>query len=189
MTTEFNQMQTLKRRFFAMRNGLLADQLRRAGSNFRIIFGLNIIQLTEIARDYGHDPLLADALWRNTTTRESMLLAPMLWDSNDFDREGLLNLCAGIPDPEVADMVCHRLLKRRDDAAELVDALFDSEQPLHRYTALRLALPLIGGNINPEKAIAMAQQEIARADRLTIALAAMVKAEGEEMMLSMRYEV
>lgn len=62
-TPQFNKMQTLKRRFFAMRNGLLADQLRRAGSKFRIIFGLNIIQLNDIARDYGHDPELAEALW------------------------------------------------------------------------------------------------------------------------------
>ena len=56
MTSTFNTMQTLKRRFFAMRNGLLADQMRRAGSNFRIIFGLNIIQLNEIAADYGSQP-------------------------------------------------------------------------------------------------------------------------------------
>lgn len=179
MTDSFNKMQTLKRRFFAMRNGLLADQMRRAGSPFRIIFGLNIIQLNEIAADYGHDPDFAATLWLNTTTRESMLLAPMLWHHNDFDYAGVMDLCSALPDPEVADMVCHRLLKRRTDAVLIIDALLASEQPLMRYTAMRLTLPLIGASIPPKKAIEMAETELKANAPLTKPLAAMVKSEAE----------
>lgn len=181
MTSQFNTMQTLKRRFFAMRNGLLADQMRRAGSVYRIIFGLNIIQLNEIARDYGHDPELAQALWDNSTTRESMLLAPMLWRPDDFDFDNALRLCHDIPDPEVADMVCHKLLKMRSDAPDIIRHLADAEKPLLRYTALRLSLPLIGSKIAPDAAIAMADREIAAECPLTAALAAMVKSEAEFM--------
>lgn len=179
MTSQFNKMQTLKRRFFAMRNGLLADQMRRAGSHFRIIFGLNIIQLNEIAADYGHDSELAAALWANTTTRESMLLAPMLWMPDDFDAEGAMRLCSAVPDPEVADMVCHRLLKMRTDAPAIIDHLLASGEPLMRYTALRLTLPLTGSTISPGKALEIADTEIAAGNPLTQALAAMVKSEAE----------
>ena len=35
-----NEMQIVKRHFFAMRNGIIADTLRRAGSPYHIIFGL-----------------------------------------------------------------------------------------------------------------------------------------------------
>ena len=31
--TEFNEMQTLKRRLFAMRNGAIADNMRRQGAD------------------------------------------------------------------------------------------------------------------------------------------------------------
>lgn len=179
MTSQFNQMQTLKRRFFAMRNGLLADQMRRAGSHFRIIFGLNIIQLNEIAADYGHDPELAATLWANTTTRESMLLAPMLWRPDDFSREEAVELCTAVPDPEVADMVCHKLLKTRPDAPAIAETLIASAEPLMRYTALRLTLPLVGAKIPPEKALAMAQAELAAKNPLTLTLAAMIKSEAE----------
>lgn len=179
MTDSFNKMQTLKRRFFAMRNGLLADQMRRAGSPFRIIFGLNIIQLNEIARDYGHDPELAATLWENTTTRESMLLAPMLWHPDDFSHDDAVRLCSALPDTEVADMVCHRLLRLRHDAASIVDALIISEKPLMRYTALRLTLPLTGAKINPHKVIEIADTEISAKNPLTLPLAAMVKSEAE----------
>lgn len=179
MTSQFNKMQTLKRRFFAMRNGLLADQMRRAGSKFRIIFGLNVIQLNEIAADYGHDREFARTLWENTATRESMLLAPMLWRPEDFTRDEVMALCSSIPEPEVADMVCHRLLKNRDDAADIATLLTASEQPLLRYTAMRLSLPLIGNRLPAETALAMADAELAAQNPLTASLAAMVKSEAE----------
>lgn len=172
-------MQTLKRRFFAMRNGLLADQMRRAGSKFRIIFGLNIIQLNEIAGDYGHDPEFARTLWDNTATRESMLMAPMLWRPDDFSFDEAIALCRTIPEPEIADMVCHRLLKQRPDAHEIVTALIVTESPLLRYTALRLSLPLIGNRLSPTRALTMADTELATQNPLTASLAAMVKSEAE----------
>lgn len=175
---QFNRMQTLKRRFFAMRNGLLADQLRHAGSKFRIIFGLNIIQLNDIARDYGHDPELAEALWANTTTRESLLLAPMLWQPDDFTSDCLMQLCTSVPDPEIADMVCHKLIKTRTDVLSFIDTLSASPEPLLRYMALRLILPLIGSKISPSDAAITAGREIAAAHPLTLSLATMVKSEA-----------
>lgn len=178
-TPQFNKMQTLKRRFFAMRNGLLADQLRRAGSKFRIIFGLNIIQLNDIARDYGHDPELAEALWANTTTRESLLLAPMLWQPDDLCLDRLMLMCNDVTEPEIADMVCHKLIKPRTDIMDIIGTLSASDLPMMRYMALRLTLPLIGSKISPADAAATADREIAAAHPLTLSLATMVKSEAD----------
>ena len=85
--TTFNEMQTVKRHFFALRNGIVADTYRKAGSNFRIIFGLNLPQIVEIAKQTPRSTALADALWHNTTTRESMLLAPMIYPREEFTQE------------------------------------------------------------------------------------------------------
>ena len=60
--TSFNDMQTVKRAFFAMRNGVIADTLRRAGSPFKIIFGLNLPQISEIAARTPHTAGLAERL-------------------------------------------------------------------------------------------------------------------------------
>ncbi len=64
-------MQQIKRRFFAMRNGVVADMLRRAGSPFHIIFGLNLPQIVEIASEIPETQreAMADALWQNRSTR------------------------------------------------------------------------------------------------------------------------
>ena len=82
--TQFNDMQVVKRRFFAMRNGAVADNMRKLGANYRIIFGLNLPQIVEIANETPHDEVLAEALWQIKSTRESQLLAPMIYPREKF---------------------------------------------------------------------------------------------------------
>lgn len=182
MTEQFNKMQTLKRRFFAMRNGLLAEQLRRAGSTFRIIFGLNVIQLNEIANDYGHDADFAAMLWQNSTTRESMLIAPMLWHPEDFSADEAVALCKTIPEPEIADMVSHKLLRHREDAISITETLLSHGGEVMRYTALRLTLSLLGGKISAGEAIGIAESELQHATPLTASLATMLRNEASFLM-------
>ncbi len=155
-TVKFNEMQTVKRNFFAMRNGVIADTLRKAGAPFRIIFGLNLPQLVDIARQTGASRDLAEALWANTTTRESMLLAPMLADANSFSKEDALRWIKSIPTEEVADILCHRLLRKAPWAWSLAEDLVTTPElaPYARYTGLRLAFNLVGSD--PERAARLA---------------------------------
>lgn len=174
--SEFNKMQTLKRRFFAMRNGVIADRLRRAGSQFRIIFGLNLPQLNEIAADYGHDPEFAALLWNNITTRESMLLAPMLMTTDDIPADSIEIFCSRIADVELADVVCHKLLKRMDDPVAIALRFADSSSDIFRYISLRL----LYGMVDKEwkLAAAIAQNEISRNCHLTLSTARMLLSEA-----------
>lgn len=154
-TQRYNAMQTVKRRFFAMRNGIIADTLRKAGSPFRFIFGLNLPQIAEIAGGTPHDRALAEALWANTTTRESMLMAPMLIDPADFSEADARRWLKSVNTPEVADILCHRLLRKTPYAWPLAESLMaEPENPYDRYTALRLAFNLVGSD--PARALAVA---------------------------------
>lgn len=152
---KYNRMQTVKRRFFAMRNGIISDTLRKAGSPFHIIFGLNLPQLVEIAEETGKDPVLAAQLWANTTTRESMLLAPMLVDASAVTVAQAREWIAGIPCAEVSDILCHRLLRHISGAWELAESLSDSPVgEWNDYTALRLLFNLLGSD--PQRALGLA---------------------------------
>ncbi len=152
----YNPMQTVKRRFFAMRNGVIADTLRRAGSPFKVIFGLNLPQIVDIARDTGVSPVLAEQLWANDTTRESMLLAPMLADAGNFSIEDAKRWIASIPATEIADVLCLRLLRRRPYAWELAEELAGSSAtPFGCYTGMRLAFNLVASD--PERALRIAK--------------------------------
>ncbi len=136
---EFNAMQRVKRRFFAMRNGDLAQQMAERGARYRINFGLNLPQVSEIARDFlpggkehmavygGQPPLpedldMADFARRlrdNTSTRESMLIAPMLFPVEALSEEEALEWMRSVPTPEVADVLCLKLLRNHPSAARM----------------------------------------------------------------------
>lgn len=143
--TLYTPVQRVKRYFFSMRNGVIADTLRKGGSPFRYIFGLNLPQLVEASVIFGKDKALACKLWDNNTTRESMLLAPMLMPADDFCIEDARKWISVTPVPEVADVLCHRLLRHLPYALGLVLEFSDaSHTDMERYTAGRLALNLFG---------------------------------------------
>lgn len=176
---QMNDMQAVKRRFFAMRNGMLADALRQGvAANFRIIFGLNIPQLNDIAAATGHNPELAAALWANTSTRESMLLAPMLMRPEDLTADSALAMARQAPTPEVADTLCHRLLRHMPDAPDIAECLCDSVDPMHRYVGLRLTMNLLTAT-TAAQAAARARTELARNTPLTTPVSHQILTEAE----------
>ena len=137
-TPTYNDMQLLKRRMFAMRNGVIADVLRKAGSKFQIIFGLNLPQLAEIAADTPHSLEFAQQVWSNATTRESMLIAPMLMPHGDFSQELAEQWIAQVPEAEVADVLCLKLLRHMPYAYQFALSLIDDADDMRRYAGLRL---------------------------------------------------
>lgn len=145
-------MQNAKRRMFALRNGIIADVLRRAGDPHRIIFGLNLPQLAEIASLTGPDAGLAEALFANDSTRESRLLAPMLMPAESFSHDDAIRWATALLGTEEADILCHRLLRHCDFAPQLGAELLVSDTPLVQYCGLRLLFNLLNmRRLTPER--------------------------------------
>lgn len=167
--SEFNPLQTVKRRFFAMRNGIIADTLRRAGSPYRIIFGLNLPQLKEIADMTGSNAALAQQLWDNVSTRESMLMAPMIYPREEMTQPVAQQWIDSAVCPEAVDILCHRLLRHLPYAWQLAQHNIESSVDLNRYAAIRLMWNLIATHavsIRP-----LAEKEAARRNPLTYRVA------------------
>lgn len=149
---DFSPMQKIKRRFFAMRNGALASQMRAAGLDYRVNFGLNIPQVKEIAADIIGWQLpsselmaLASELWDNVNTRESRLIAPMLYTADIMDPALAERWLAEAQTTEVADHLCHSLLRRLPYAFTLASNLLarPDATDMNRYSAARLILNLL----------------------------------------------
>lgn len=141
--SEFNQIQLIKRRFFAMRNGIVADTIRKAGFDYRMIFGLNLPQLKDIAAELPHTVELAREMWADKRTRESMLLAPMLYPANELSREEVIQWVREVPVTEIADVVCHSLLRKHPEAWEIAMEFVSSDVDMERYMAFRLLFNLL----------------------------------------------
>ncbi len=129
---EQETIQNIRKRLYAMRNGALADSLRAAGMPYRMIFGLNLPQLTAIARDFTRDARLATELWNSGSTRECMLLAPMLYPVEEVDDTMARKWISEVPTPEVADILCMKLLRYYSGAYQLAVSLLGSESDMVR---------------------------------------------------------
>ena len=133
-------LRDVKQRFFALRNGLLADMMRKqCATPHKLIFGLNLPQIKAIAAEAGTDPMLAAELWADADCRESRLLAPMLLPAGP----DALPMLSETRTPEEADILCHSLLRRCPGAEEAAHKALADPQPLVRYGALRLLLNLM----------------------------------------------
>lgn len=167
--TQFNQMQTIKRRFFAMRNGIIADTLRKSGAPYRMIFGLNLPQVAEIAASLGEDAALAESLHADTATRESQLLAPMVMPVAALDAEGAMRWLHESPAIEATDIMCHRLLRRHPLAWEIVERCMNPDDDTLHYAGLRLMWNLIPQQ--PDRMRSLAAAETERKNPATLDLA------------------
>ena len=135
--------QDLKKEFFAYRNGIIAEQLRAAGDPHTMIMGCQLADIIAIASHYNKDTQLAQSLWYDEQHRECRLAATMLYPIEEFKMETALAWCNSVESVEVADVLCHRLLRHLDYAPALFDQLRQSDTILVRYTAWRLALNLL----------------------------------------------
>ncbi len=140
---KYNEIQQIKRRFYAMRNGVTADSLRNAGLGYRYIFGLNLPQLTEIAAETGLNESLAAELRDDTLCRESQLLAPMLYPPELLTAEAAMEWISKATSIEVIDILCHRLLRKIPAAWDVVEDAMKSPDALTRYAAARLTFNML----------------------------------------------
>lgn len=116
------QLRAIKKEFMAYRNGIVADTLRRAGMTvYDVIFGLNLPQLSTIARSGRPSRQLAEALWQDRKVRESRLLALYIYPSVECGREAAISMMEDVQTREEADILCFRLLRFLPFAGELLD--------------------------------------------------------------------
>ncbi len=139
------KMRAVKQQFFSLRNGVVADALRKAGNSHQVIFGLNLPQIKEIAHSIGADTELARELWADVKVRESQMLAPYLWEAAEIGQEQAIAMLHGVADREIADVLCLALLRRIEKAEAVAITLLRQPQgnEMTFYIGLRLALNLL----------------------------------------------
>ena len=149
-TTLQDHLREIRKEFFAFRNGIIADKLRKAGDPHRIIMGCLLVDIQSIAQrakdTIGNDDQLATIateLWNDTNSRECRLAAPMLYPTELMTLELALQWCHTVETIEVADTLCHKLLRHLDGSDALFRHLIVDEKPLIKYTGYRLLLNLL----------------------------------------------
>ena len=134
---------SIRKEFFAHRNGVVADALRHAGDPHQVIMGCQLADVIAIASRYEKSVSLAQTLWEDFQHRECRLAAPMLYPVEEFTMETAIEWCQSMESVEIADVLCHRLLRHLDYAPRLWETLRESQKTLVRYCGYRLLLNLL----------------------------------------------
>lgn len=99
---------------------MTAEVLRRAGSGFEMIFGVDVPGISALAREIGFDKELGMRLWKDRKVRESHLLAAWLLDPGTLSLEECVALAESVVDSEDAQMLAFRVLKHRPEVFPLL---------------------------------------------------------------------
>ena len=159
-----------------MRNGIVADTLRKSGCPYRLIYGVNLPQLTEIASMTEKSEKLAQELWDDMDLRESRLLAAMLFPIESITMEKARRMVDSFKWQEDADITCFKLFRNTNFASSLAHELCRSEKALDRYTGLRLWFNIVSKY--PDEALRAAREELKRENPIS-GLASMLAEEAE----------
>ena len=129
----------IKKYFFAYRNGVVADALRRSGMPHTMIFGVDLPAISALADQIGHDYELAEELWNDNDVRESRILAAYVFPPEDIDLKRAQQLCDSVRTQEEANILVFRLLRRFPYIHELYCSL-DAEKQAFAHIALSRVL-------------------------------------------------
>jgi len=145
-----NLIRNIRKEFFAFRNGIVADKLRKAGDPHPMIMGCLLVDVMSITgrmrQEIDDDACLqslAQELWRDTNSRECRLAAPMLYPATLMPLETAMQWCQSVETVEIADNLCHKLLRNLPEADTLFRQLIAQDQTMLKYTGYRLLLNLL----------------------------------------------
>ena len=118
-------------------NGVISQSLREKGLKYRLIFGVELPRLKEIAAGYEPNHELAQALWKEDI-RECKILAAYLQPVESFYPELADIWVEQIHNSELADYVCMALFRRLPYASQKAFQWIASGERMPMYIGFRL---------------------------------------------------
>lgn len=135
-------IKSIKNEFRLGMNGVISTSMRNKGMDYKIIFGLSLPQLRNIAEKYSFNKEVAEILWKEDI-RESKLLATMIYPYEEMNIEVAKLWINDIRFTEVADISTMFLFSKFSYADKLITDNINSEDDNKKYFAMRLFIRLV----------------------------------------------
>lgn len=103
-----NQFQEILSKIKRRKNGVVADNLKERGLTYKMNWGVSVIDLKLIAKEYSQNHLLALKLW-NKQWRETIILASMLDEPKDVSENQMDYWTKSFENIEVAEHIAANL--------------------------------------------------------------------------------
>ncbi len=131
MTEETHEkIKQIKQSFHLYMNGVAAQSMREKGADYKVNWGIDLLSLRKIAKDYGKDYDLAIALWKENS-RECKILATYIMPSEKMLADVADIWLEQIPTQEIAEHLSFNLLRYLDYAPSLAFKCLASDKSLY----------------------------------------------------------
>lgn len=123
-------------------NGVISGSMREYGLDYKLNFGLRIMQIKGLAEKYGVSAPLAQNLWKEST-RELKILATFIYPKDKFTETDATQWATEIPNQEIREQVCMNLFQELDFAETLAFQWIQSSDEEIRTTGFWLLARLL----------------------------------------------
>lgn len=143
-------LKQIKRSFRSVMNGVASSSMRDMGVDYRINWGVNLINLKSIASEYEKDFDLSIALWKENI-RECKILATLLMPVDKMDAEIADIWMEQVVSQEMAEMLALNLLQYVSYAPEIAYTWMASDKPLYQICGYSIISRLFSNKQEPNE--------------------------------------
>ncbi len=143
------QIRAIKQELRAAMNGVLSAKMRQAGMPYKLVFGVELPRLMEIARDFSSDRRLAQQLWHEPI-RECKMLAAMLMPTDEMSAEVADIWVDEMLTSEIAQVCVMYLFSRTSWASEQAFHWIATDHPMRQLCGFLIIARLLqqGAQLN-----------------------------------------
>ena len=118
-------LQEIRKKLYLAMNGITSSTMREKGINYQLNFGVPIMTLRKMAKDYAPNAELAEELWKENT-RELKILATLIQPPESFAKT--LIWVSDIENLELAEQASMNLFSKTPDAQDNALKLIRSKE-------------------------------------------------------------
>jgi len=132
MNEDINEtVREIKRSFRLLMNGVASQSMRQKGVDYKINWGVSLLDLQKMAQQYGMCYKLAVALWQENI-RECKILATLIMPPEKMDKTLAEQWVGEINSQEMAEMACFNLFQHLHHAADLSYQWVNSDREIEQ---------------------------------------------------------
>ena len=151
MTEETNnKVKEIKRSFRLMMNGVASQSMRQKGAEYQVNWGIGLVELRNMAAEYGKNYDLAITLWKENI-RECKILATMIMPAEEMLTEVADIWMEQTPTQEIAEIAAFQLYQYLEDAPVLAFKWLATGKTLYEICGFQVLARLFMQGLEPDE--------------------------------------
>lgn len=145
-----NKVKEIKRSFRLMMNGVASQSMRQKGAEYQVNWGIGLVELRNMAAEYGKNYDLAIALWKENI-RECKILATMIMPAEEMLTDVADIWMEQTPTQEIAEIAAFQLYQYLEDAPVLAFKWLASGKTLYEICGFQVLARLFMQGLEPDE--------------------------------------